>query len=179
MGPLFLTGAMKRANGEPAKDAGIGITAVTVGLMVPATAMAWFNLRARRPPLLRIGRDGIEVRVIGQTTLDGIPGIPGVARFAWGVLSTQSFRSHTLRCAWKEIQKPRVAGLPGMRVLILDGTFRPIPNASSSVAEPVGNQIIFQQVDFKRPLQEVAEAIAFYAENPAGWRRTSELVLSG
>jgi hypothetical protein len=76
MGPLFLTGAMKSADGTPAKDAGIGLTAVTLGFMLPAFAMAVFNLRVRRAPLIQICREGIETRLIGRTSLDGVPLVP-------------------------------------------------------------------------------------------------------
>lgn|SRR5579883_379674 len=90
-GPLFLTGAMKDAMGRPARGAGIGITAVTLGFFLPAFAIAFFNLGVRRPPLVRICREGIEARLIGGTSLDGVPSVPGLVRFYWGLLSTQSF----------------------------------------------------------------------------------------
>jgi hypothetical protein len=167
MGPFLLTVATNRPNNQHLKKAGLGITTVTACIFLPATVLAGFNVWARRLPLLRIRRDGIEVHVIGLTTLDGVPGVPGLVRFAWGVLTTQSFRSRILRARWAEIQGARVSGLPAMRVLTFDATFWARPGTSSHAVAPVGHQVVFAQVDFKRPLQDVANAIAFYARNPA------------
>jgi len=48
-----------------------------------------------------------------------------------------------------------------MPVLSINGVFRQIPDGPLIVLEPVANRVIFQQVDFKRPLEEVADAISF------------------
>ena len=166
MGPLFFTGAMKRVDGTPAKDAGIAITVVTLGFMLPAFALAVFNLRVRRAPLLQVRREGVEARLIGRTSFDGLPLVPARVRFVWGLISTQSFRNRALRTFWPDVRGAQVAGLPAMRVLLVEGVFREIPDGPLIVMESVTNRIIFQQVDFKKPLPDVAGAIAFYMSNP-------------
>jgi hypothetical protein len=166
MGPLFLTGAMKRADGKPAEDAGIGLTAVTLGFMLPVFVVAVFNLRVRRAPLIQIWREGIETRLIGRTSIDGVPLVPAMVRIVWGFITMQSFRNRALRTFWPDVRGAQVAGLPAMRILFVNGVFREIPDGPLIVTEPVANRVIFQQVDFKRPLPVVAEAIAFYASNP-------------
>ena len=93
--------------------------------------------------------------------LDGIPGMPGLLRFGWGVLSGQAFRSHALFARWDEMRGARVEGLPAMRILILHGTFR------NRDDEAVGDEVIFPQVEFKQPLQEIARAITAHATNPS------------
>src|SRR5262249_51405640 len=103
MGPLYLTGTMKRVDGKPATDAGIAITAVTLAFFVPAFVLAVFNLQVRRAPLVRICREGIEARLIGQTSLDGVPLVPATVRFYWGFISTQSFRNRALRTLWADV----------------------------------------------------------------------------
>ena len=94
--------------------------------------------------------------------VDGIPLLPGMVRFHWGIISTQFFRVRLLRVLWPDLSDARVAGLPAMRVLSIDGVFREIPDGLIIVGEPVANRVIFQQVDFERPLQEVANAVSFY-----------------
>ena len=166
MGPLFLTGAMKRPDGTPARDAGIGITAVTLVFMLPAFVVAAFNLRVRRHPLIRICREGVKAHLIGRTSIDGIPLVPAAVRLWWGFVTTQSFRNRALRALWPDVRGAQVSGLPAMRVLSIDGTFREIPDGILVVTEPVTFRIVFQQADFKKPLQDVADAIAFYHSNP-------------
>src|SRR3954465_2957401 len=80
-GPLFLFGFMNKANGAPATDAGIGLTVVSVPLLM-LSDLAVYNIRARRRPLLRLCREGIEIMEIGRSSLDGIPLIPGMIRVA-------------------------------------------------------------------------------------------------
>jgi hypothetical protein len=158
---------MKGVDGKPATDAGIPMTLVTLGVFLPVFGVAVFNLRLRRAPLVRICRDGIETRLIGRTSLDGVPLVPAMVRFYWGFLSTQSFRNRALRTLWTDVRGAQVAGLPAMRVLTIDGVFREIPDGVLAVTEPVTYRVIFQQVDFKQPLQDVANAIAAYIANPS------------
>jgi hypothetical protein len=167
MGLLFLTGTMKRVDGRPATDAGIAITAVTLGFCLPAFCAAVFNLQVRRAPLVRICLEGIEARLIGQTSLDGVPLVPAAVRFYWGFISTQSFRNRALRTLWTDVRGAQVTGLPSMRILAIDGVFREIPDGVLAGTAPVTHRVIFQQVDFKKPLQDVANAIAFYTANPS------------
>ncbi len=165
MGPLFLTGTMKRADGAPDTGAGIALTAVTLVFMLPSFVLAVFNLRVRRAPLVRICRDGVEARLIGRTSIDGIPLVPTQARLLWGFLSTQFFRTRVLRVLWPDLGDTPITGLPAMRVLSINGVFREAPDGLLLATEPVADRVIFQQVDFKRPLDEIATAISLYASN--------------
>jgi hypothetical protein len=158
MGPLLYTFGAK----DPKhREAGLWITGITLVLFVPGLAKAVFNILARRKPLVQLYREGITVRLVGRSTLDGVPGVPGLLRFAWGVLSGQSFRSHALYSYWKELRGARVEGLPAMRILILDGTFRGLDDD-----EIVGDQLVFPQVEFRKPLQDLARVIHSHTTNP-------------
>ena len=53
LGPLFLFGLMNDAKGAPATDAGITLSVMIVPFLL-IFALAMFNLRARRRPLLRL-----------------------------------------------------------------------------------------------------------------------------
>jgi hypothetical protein len=180
MGPLFLTGTMERADGKPGTEAGIGITAVTLVFMLPAFVLAVFNLRVRRLPLVRICREGVEARLIGRTSIDSVPLVPGLVRFLWGLISTQSFRNRPVRVHWPDLMDAQVTGLPAMRVLSINGIFREFHDGLLIVTEPVANQAVFQQTDFKRPLQDVANAISFYTSRESirgslpSWSRPSD-----
>lgn len=119
--------------------------------------------RPRRPAgTARICREGVETRLIGRTSIDGIPLVPAQVRLLWGFISTQFFRARLLRVLWPDLGDARVTGLPAMRVLSINGVFREIPDGLLIVTEPAANRVTFQQVDFKRPLHEVANAISLY-----------------
>ncbi|HZW30289.1 MAG TPA: hypothetical protein VFF52_06235 [Isosphaeraceae bacterium] len=57
--------------------------------------------------------------------------------------------------------------MPAIRVLAIDGTFREIPDGLLAWTEPVTHRIVFRQVDFERPLQDVANAITYYFSKPS------------
>jgi hypothetical protein len=162
MGPLFLAGTMERADGKPGTEAGIAMTAVTLVFMLPVFVLAVFNLRARRAPLVRIYREGVEVCLIGRTSIDGMPLVPAAVRLLWGFISTQSFRNRPLRVLWPDLINARVTRLPAMRALSINGIFREIPDGLLIMTASVANRVVFQQVAFKRSLQDVANAISFY-----------------
>ncbi len=155
---------MEAPDGRPARDAGAALTGITVAFLVPATAMAWSQIRAKKAPLVRICREGIEVRLIGRTTLDGVPGVPGLVRVVWAFLSRQGFRTCILRAPWDGFHGARVEGLPAMRVLIIDAAFTQAPGSAPCVGGTAVNQVVFNQVAFVKPLQDIVDAIRFYHE---------------
>ena len=67
-------------------------------------ALAAYEIFARRRPLLRLCREGIEIVQIGESSLDGFPLIPGLIRVAWLILSTQGFRHPAIRIPWRSVQ---------------------------------------------------------------------------
>jgi hypothetical protein len=85
-GPLFLLDILRPANGNPGKDAGVAMSIMLLPMSL-VMALSWFNVAVRRKPLLRICREGIEVNVIGSSSLDGVPLVPPLIRIAWLVIS--------------------------------------------------------------------------------------------
>lgn len=91
--------------------------------------LAWFNVHACRKPLLRICEEGIEVNIIGASSLDGVLLIPSLIRVAWLVLSLQGFKKQIGWIPWELFHNVEVAGLPMMRSLVIDATIV-YPNVS-------------------------------------------------
>ncbi len=75
LGPLFLFDIMKRADGKPGTEAGVAMSIMAVPMFLVAL-LGWFNVYARRKPLLRVCTEGMEINVIGASSLDGTPLIP-------------------------------------------------------------------------------------------------------
>ncbi len=162
LGPLFLFDVMKRADGKPGTEAGIAMSIMAVPMCLIAF-LGWFNVYARRKPLLRICEDGLEINVIGASSLDGVPLIPSLIRVAWLILSLQGFKIQIGWIPWESFRNVEVAGLPMMRSLVIDATIV-FPNfRGDTLTARVGNNIAFRDAKLQDPLESVASAIlSFY-----------------
>ena len=161
-GPLFLFGLMKDAKGAPAKDAGIALCSMSVPFLF-IFALAVFNLRARKRPILRLCREGIEVVVIGSSSLDAIPLIPSLVRVAWLIISTQGFRRRLFCFPWECYQDAYVSGLPMVKQLTIVAS-RYLQNYESLPKDSyVTEQLVLAEAAFDTPLDQIADAIKWYA----------------
>ncbi|MGL4550817.1 MAG: hypothetical protein ACRC33_06490 [Gemmataceae bacterium] len=165
-GSLFLSGIAHKANGAPATDAGIALSIMSVPFLL-LFALAVYNLRARRRPVLRLCREGIEITQIGSSSLDRIPLIPTLVRVAWLILSTQGFRRKIIRTPWGCFREARVSGPPMSRRLSI--TASPFPVGEGVRVGPVEVvQGVYYEVEFTTPLDRIAEAIKSRADSPDG-----------
>ena len=164
-GPTYLLGLMKKANGGPATDAGIGLTLMSLPFLL-VFALALYNLRSLRRPLLRLCREGIEVVLIGTSSLDHIPLIPVMIRVAWLILATQGFRQKIVCVPWRSFHDAWVSGAPMSRQLTIVAT-RSIPTADGLPhGAQVADQIVMKDAMFSTPLEQIAAAIKANAVAP-------------
>jgi hypothetical protein len=162
MGPLFLFGVMKRADGQPGTDAGSAMSIIAVP-MSELAILGWFNVIARRKPLLRICCDGIEINVIGSSSLDGVPLIPSIIRIAWLLVSLEGFKKQIGWIPWSMLRGVEVNGLPMVRSMVIDGTIA-YPNIVGGTAR-IGNTIAFRDAEFVESLDGIASAIRTFHAN--------------
>ncbi|MDX1964170.1 MAG: hypothetical protein SFX18_13535 [Pirellulales bacterium] len=163
-GPLFLFGYLKRADGKSAFEAGIALSVMSLPFLLVA-ALAAFNLLARRRPLIRICQEGIEINLIGSSSLDNVPYLPGLVRVLWLVFSLQGFRQQLLISLWESLHQSKVSGPPMARTLTLIGAFYRQGLSGPNQQTPVATRITFPEVAFARPLHEVASALRAYCQN--------------
>ena len=109
MGPLFLCDAIHTADGRPGHEAGIPLT-ITGLILVPITVILVFHLFARQWPIIRIFREGLEIREIGtRVQIDPILNIFGLRLFLftfvilWQLGTLRLLRVRTTRLRWEEI----------------------------------------------------------------------------
>ena len=157
LGPLFFFGAMKDARGRPAPDAGIALCTMSVPFFL-VFSLVLFNLIARRRPILRVCREGVEVHMIGSSVLDGIPLIPGLIRAISAAISLQGFKRSMLRAPWDSFPYADVSGLPMARTLTIVGSFRTV-HAPESPSATVVDQIALPDAIFRVPLDRIAATI--------------------
>ncbi|MEW4571381.1 hypothetical protein AB1L88_26200 [Tautonia sp. JC769] len=170
LGPLFLLGIMVRADGRPGTDAGIAMCLMGIPLLL-IFAMAVFNLRARREPLLRLCREGIEIVRVGSSSLDGIPMIPAVLRIAWLIVSTEGFRKTVVHVPWGDVLGARVTGPRMARrlVIVVSPARAEAEDDRLSGGAGPGGEITLDEFEFKTPLDQIAEAIHSAANAPVGF----------
>ncbi len=162
LGPLFFLGFMNKANGAPATDAGIGLTAMSLPFLM-VSALALYNIMARRRPLLRICREGIEIVQIGSSSLDRFPLIPGVIRVAWLILSRQGFKRRIVRIPWHCFRDAWVSGPPMAQSLTIYAPQSDATGEDLLEGPSVADQIVLPEVIFSTPLDHIVAAINWNA----------------
>jgi hypothetical protein len=167
LGPLFLFDIMKRADGKPGTEAGVAMSIMAIP-MVMIALLGWFNVYARSKPLLRICNEGLEINVIGASSLDGVPLIPNLVRVAWLILSLQGFKKQIGWIPWTSFRSVEVAGLPMMRSLVINATIAYPTFRGNAMTAQIGNSVAFRDAEFQDSLDSIATAIqAFYHEPEA------------
>ncbi len=164
LGPMFLFGLAEEQNGQPATEGGRALTIISMPFML-IYALAFYNLRARRRPLVRICREGIEIVRIGESSLDGLSMVPGLIRVAWLILSTQGFRKRWIRIPWGDFEAASVSGPPMARRLRTDASYSASLADEPAERPPSVRRIVFEEVEFKTPPDVIASSIQFYAES--------------
>ncbi len=164
LGPLFLFEIMKDARGQPATDAGVALTVMSIPFLL-VFALAVFNLVARRRPVVRLCRQGLAINMIGSSTLDGTPLIPGAIRVAWLVVSLQGFRQQMVMAPWESLRGARVSGPAMAQTLTIAGSMYRASHEPTERPTAIGNLIEFPEVAFTAPVEQIAHAINGYCQD--------------
>jgi hypothetical protein len=151
LGPLFLLGVVTPADGDPehGRSGGIGLTcgSLLIAMLALPVLFRWW---ARRQPVVRPYGEGVLLRLVGRSSLDRVPLVPGLVRVAWAVLSGQGLRVQSYRVPWDELTEVTVAGVPMARMLVVQW----LPPATGGALE-----VSFAQDEFAYPPTEVASAL--------------------
>lgn len=165
LGVLFWTRAMTDAHDKPRPEAGPPLVFIGSCLLAVA-ALATYTIIGRITPLIRCFREGIECNLVGVTSLDNVPLVPGLVRVAWSILSLQGFRALRVRLPWTQFAGAEVHGIPMAYVLTLSGAVINLKTGR------VTGLVIFAQYTLEDHPHQIAEVLNHLAANPA---RRSEL----
>lgn len=161
LGPLFLLKIIERADGKPGTEAGIALTIIGT-FLAAISALGWYSLFARQRPYIRLGKEGIEIQLIGATCLDGIPLLPTLLRAAWAVVSMQGFKRQTGYILWRYLDDVSVSGVSMVKNLRLDGVIF----FSTKKGDATAASVTFQDSEFQDDIGVVAAAIRTYRDAP-------------
>lgn len=164
-GPLFLFDIMKRADGKSGTEAGVAMSIMAVPMFLIAL-LGWFHVYARHKPLLRICEEGIEINVIGASSLDGTPLIPNLVRVAWLVLSLQGFKKQIGWIPWEMLRNIEVVGMPMTRSLLIEATIAYPTFRGEAMTARIGDSIAFRDAEFQEPLEVIASTVQKFYHDP-------------
>jgi hypothetical protein len=164
VGPLFFFGVLKDVNHKNATLAGAMLSIIGI-LFFSVFCLAVFNIMARRRPLIRLCREGIEFNIIGASTLDKVFFVPGMIRVAWLLFTLQGFKSQIRRSPWQCFHDIKITGLPMCKVMTIVADIYPSDTNDYMPMQAVAQQLGFREVAFNIPLDQVAHAIQEYASN--------------
>jgi hypothetical protein len=159
LGGLFWTVTMKDALDKPAPEAGPPMV-ITGSCLLIVAALAAFNIISRHTSMIRCYRDGIECNLIGVSSLDRVPLVPGLLRLAWTILSVQGFRTQRWRIPWSQFAGADVSGIPMAYELTLKGAVTLVTTGR------VTHSIAFPQFALKDDPQQVADVLNHLATDP-------------
>lgn len=160
IGVLAALGRWTNANGGSAADAAPWILGCSTCITLVFASRSVQLFRIFRRPRIAIYREGIEIRMIGMTSLDHVPFIPVSIRVAFEVLSLQGFRLRSFFIAWQDLESANVYGFPMSRTLRIEG--RAVERAPTVERETKSFVFEFKDAELKRPLDKVQEAILRY-----------------
>ena len=150
-GILFATVRMI-PNGSGWRD---GVPMMAIGLAIGAVAaLSGVPIVARRGPVLRACREGLEVRLFGPSRIYGVPSAPGFGRLTWTLISGGTCRFPMLRIRWAEVGGVMVVSHQWERILAIH-------------REPGGGReggwVMLRQSEIVAIVDEVARALPDWA----------------
>jgi hypothetical protein len=159
IGVGILSGAIESSNGS--NDRSVGAYPLAIGLLLLLVgALGLVNALGRRRPVLRCFREGVECNLVGATTLDAVPLVPGYFRVAWAILSGQGFRSNIVRIPWPAFRSADVGGSSLMQVLHLQAA------ATNTRTGQTVQSLTFKQLAFKDDLDTVEASLTRLSKDP-------------
>ncbi len=166
IGASFATGKAKNAQGEAiSPNVGYGLLAFGAGALVYAT-LDMVNLRARKQPVVRIYREGIEFDRYSCDFIDdrqqGLTSLPLIS----ATLSGRGGPERYFRLAWPAVEGIGIGGGLGKRGLVAQGSFTP----GDGRHEPAARRLVLPESHFRGRLEPVVEAIEHYANQPEALR---------
>lgn len=115
---------------------------------------------------MRIWEEGLEINVIGASSLDSTPLLPNVVRVAWLIVSMQGFKKQVGWIPWEMFRTIEVAGLPMMQSLVIDATIVYPSFRGDALAAKVADRISFRDADFQEPLERIAATVQAFYDDP-------------
>jgi hypothetical protein len=168
MAILFVAGVVQPKGVVPPNVAASRLLLISIPIAF-VTLLCWSNLRARRRPLLRICREGLEVNIVGRGNLERVHTLPTSFKLAWLVMSMQGFRSQIGWVPWESYRASVVSGMPTWRTLTIHGTVAYPTFQGDEIKAAVGDHVTLHGSECRDSLKEIANTIETISADSSLW----------
>lgn len=165
MGSLILLGQVNDDFGKPLPPvAGVAVSAIAI-LLGFLTWVLWKNFFARGRPLIRICRDGVEVRVIAASALNEDWTIPSKPVLLWRIITGSGYGNRVGWISWDLLRSVTIVGISEKK-LVLEGPVA-VPTAlkGDEITARIGANLAFKDSQLKNRLQTIADTILTYKDS--------------
>jgi hypothetical protein len=163
MGTLGLLGFMKAPDGRTDMSSGAVMLLVSVALFAIA-ALAIYNIAARQQPILRLCQEGLEITIIGASSLARFPIQSPWLQMTWLIISLQGFRTQYIWAPWDSVKRATVSGLPMAQTLTIIAQFYSSRKFAKRKLPPVAGQWEFRDAEFEETLDLISDIITAYVD---------------
>ena len=165
MGPLVLLGQLKDDFGKPLPPvAGVILSSIAIFLGF-LTWVLWKNFLVRGRPLIRVCREGVEVRIIAASALNDDWTMPSKPVLLWRIITGSGYGNRIGWISWDHLRSVTIVGKSEMK-LVLEGhvTVQNAVEGDKVTARTEGN-IAFKDSQLKNRLQTIANNILAYKDS--------------
>lgn len=165
MGPLVLLGQLKDDFGKPLPPvAGVILSSIAIFLGF-LTWVLWKNFLVRGRPLIRVCREGVEVRIIAASALNDDWTMPSKPVLLWRIITGSGYGNRIGWISWDHLRSVTIVGKSEMK-LVLEGhvTMQNAVEGDKVTARTEGN-IAFKDSQLKNRLQTIANNILAYKDS--------------
>lgn len=162
MGPLVLLGQLKDDFGKPLPPvAGVILSSIAIFLGF-LTWVLWKNFLVRGRPLIRVCREGVEVRIIAASALNDDWTMPSKPVLLWRIITGSGYGNRIGWISWDLLKSVTIVG-NSEKKLVLEGPVA-VETAlkGDELTARIGADVAFKDSQLKNRLQTVADSILTY-----------------
>lgn len=162
MGPLVLLGQLKDDFGKPLPPvAGVILSSIAIFLGF-LTWVLWKNFLVRGRPLIRVCREGVEVRIIAASALNDDWTMPSKPVLLWRIITGSGYGNRIGWISWDHLRSVTIVG-NSEKKLVLEGPVA-VETAvkGDELTARIGANLAFKDSQLKNRLQTIADSILTY-----------------
>lgn len=162
MGPLMLLGQVKDDFGKPFPPvAGVILSSIAIFLGF-LTWVLWKNFLVRGRPLIRVCREGVEVRIIAASALNDDWTMPSKPVLLWRIITGSGYGNRIGWISWDLLRSVTIVG-NSEKKLVLEGPVA-VETAvkGDELTARIGANLAFKDSQLKNRLQTIADSILTY-----------------
>jgi hypothetical protein len=162
MGPLILLGQVEDDFGKPLPPV-VGVVVSSIAIFLGfLTWVLWKNFFVRGRPLIRICRDGVEVRVIAASALNDDWTTPSKPVLLWRIITGSGYGKRIGWISWDLLRTVTIVGNSEKKLVLEGPVAAPTALKGNELTARIGESLAFKDSQLKNHLQTIADTILSY-----------------